>query len=212
VRSIVTVTVPATSTMLCTVADLKTELGGIETDDNSRFFRLIRAASQKVVAYLHRPLALETVSEAFRREHGDRRADCLNLSRYPIIVVTSVTEDGVALTTADYEVDPARGQLFRLSNDCRTCWTAAKIVVVYQAGYKLPGVSDATLPADIEEAALRLASQSYTSPEQAPGLRSIIVPGVVEKQFWDQSASGEDGDELPPDIRALLDPYLQVIA
>jgi hypothetical protein len=205
-RSIVTVTTPATSIMLCTADDLKTELG-VTTDDNNRFFRLIRAASQQIFRYLGRTIIQETVSETIRADDCDSGTEYLNLDRYPVIAIASVTEDGKALAPSDYECDQESGQLFRLSNDRRVCWRAAKVTIVYQGGYVLQGQSGANMPADIAEAALRLAAQSYSPPDTEPGLRAIVVPGVVEKQFYDQSAAGEESGSISPDIRAILDPY-----
>lgn len=219
-QTLLTVTVPATQTMLATVDDLKAELD-LTTNDNSRLFRYLRAASQQIGQYLNRTLALETVSETFRRDvwpagwspaNQSRSPACLNLDRYPVTTITSVTMDGLLLDPAtDYECDKPAGQLFRLYSDQRCHWSACKIVVVYQGGYVLAPASGANLPADIETAAIRLAAQSYQSRERETGLRSEIIPGVMERQYWDETASGQQSATLAPDLQALLDPYRRVV-
>ncbi len=217
--SIVTVTEAATSFLLASVDDLKAEIA-LETDDNTITLRCIKTASAQVTRYLNRVLARETVSETFRfdgagwnGQHRDmsHRASHLVLDRYPVAQIISVTVDGTTLDpTTDYECDMESGQLFRLWGDRRASWSGVKIVVVYQAGYVLPPAQGANLPDEINTATIRLAAQLFQAREREQGLKSEIVPGVIERQYWDMTASGEQAGAISPDLQALLDPYRRV--
>jgi hypothetical protein len=214
-QSLVVVTVPAASIDLITVDDLAAELS--QQVDSARMALSVTAASNSICRYLRRPLAQETVSETFRRTRYQardlmlaeyRQADCnLILSRYPVGSITSVVEDGTTLDPTNYELDPASGRLARLASDHFIAWMAAKTVITYVAGYILPPDPTATLPAPIQLACRRLAALFFRTSEREPGLRSEIIPGVIEKQYWDQTRSGQADDDLPADIRAILEPY-----
>jgi hypothetical protein len=178
----------------------------------------VSGASSALTKYLRRVLAVETIAETFRR---DRRGNSnlwvadyphgswnLLLKRYPIVSVASVVEDGATLDPSNYEFDAQSGRITRLSLDQFSPWRASKTVITYQAGYVLPPDTAATLPVDLHLAARRLASLFYrTTSEREPGLKSEIIPGVIEKQYWDQTRSGQADDDLPPDIRAMVDAY-----
>lgn len=115
----------------------------------------------------------------------------------------------------DYEVDagsllpgdegPAR--LWRLNEqgNPRT-WAAAKIVVVYPAGYSLPNDASPNMPSDLEDACLRLVTQRFKAKGRDPMLRSQGEPGLGQQQFWVGTLPGQNG-VMPPEIEALVNPY-----
>jgi hypothetical protein len=101
-NSILTVTDAATSYDLTTLANVKAELGITSGDGDTILRRYISGASQAAMQYCNRVFAVETVSEQFlpgRRERMIRGiVSPLQLSRWPLTAVSSVTEDGAALT------------------------------------------------------------------------------------------------------------------
>jgi len=212
--SIVTVVTPPATLHLTTPDAVKADLG-VETDDNSLFFTDIGAVSSAIAGYLNRELALATVSEQYRLDRG---RPAINLARYPVVGITSVTEAGVLLAASSYELDPGAGQLFRLSNDSRICWAASKITVVYQAGFKLPGSDGYTagaagsLPADIEKAAVIACVARAQGRGRDPMVKSTVVPNVLEEQYWVGTDPGQGDSGLPIESERLLDRYRNIVA
>lgn len=220
-RSILTVTTPAPSYDLITTADLQSELNASSLDPTNAAVA-VTAASRAIAKYLNRVIVSEVVSETFRAgrdasgylsraaSNNPSGPQCLNLRRRPVSAVNSIAEDGLTLDATDYELDAEAGQIFRLVSDQPGTWRGLKITVSYTAGYIVSG-SGANLPADIVLAARRLAATLYQNREREPGLRSLIVPGVIERQYWDQTRSGQADDQLPADIRALLDGHREAL-
>lgn len=100
---------------------------GTEHDDELRGF--ILSASQ-VAESITGPIARRTVEETF--SGGDR---VILLTHSPVLSVTSVTENGETVDTADYYVDPD-GLLTRATDYAASRWATGvdNIVVIYQAG------------------------------------------------------------------------------
>lgn len=210
--SLLTVTGPASNRKLTTAAALRTELGlSSGSLDDTRANDVIARASKAAERYCSRIFAQETVSEVFRLAARDRGPEKLILARWPIVSITSVTEDGNALTGSDYEADLATGQVFRLSSDTRTAWCAQKTTVVYVGGYVLPGDGGTrTLPEDVEAAALKLAAGFYFGAARDPLVKGESADGIGSVDYWVGGMPGASG-ELPPDVLALLAPYRVMI-
>ena len=215
--SLVTVTVAAATRALTTAASLRAELGVSDsTLPDARAGNLIARASKAAESYCGRVFARETLSQVFRwsaawscRPYEQRKM--LALARYPVSSISSVTEDGTALTAADYEADAETGRLYRLSSDARVAWCAQKTTVVYVAGYVLPGDSGTrTLPEGIEAAAIKLAATLYHGASRDPSIKGESADGIGSVDYWVGSVPGAAG-ELPPDVTALLDPWRTVI-
>lgn len=200
--SILTVTTPAAVTDLTTLETVKAELGVAGAASDIVLARMIAQASGAAGAYCGRVFAREAVSETFRPPGP--QAD-LRLARWPVVSIASVTEDGTALAAEDYELDAASGLLMRLSDDAPTAWTAAKIVVAYEAGYRLPGEAGRTLPADIERAVLDMVKAAWTGRTRDTTIQQESVPGVYSVTYSTDAASA--AGTLSPSVRDLLDPY-----
>lgn len=207
--SILTVTAAASNRKLTTAAALRTEMG-VSTSEASdaRLEDLILRASQTAETFCVRVFAKETLSEVFRCVRGR----VLNLGRWPVVSpITSVTEDGTALSASDYEADLDGGRVFRLSSDARVCWSAEKVTVVYAAGYVLPGDGGTRdLPQDIEAAVLKLAAGLYFGAARDPLIKGESADGIGSVDYWVGGMPGAGGD-LPPDVTALLDPYRRLV-
>lgn len=205
-QSILTVTAAASSFNLTTVPMIKTELGITASGPNTWVDAKLPRASAAIASYCRRTLAKQTYSELFRLDGAIER---IILSEYPVITLTSVTEDGVVLAATDYELDTDTGVLYRLCSDYRTCWTACKITVVYIAGFVLPGTASPavrTLPQDLEDAALRLIKAEYNARQRDPMLKSQDIPGVIAETYW-VGAPSDDSAAMPPEVTALLNPH-----
>ena len=186
-----TIITPAESFDLTTQEVVKDELGYVGTGIDEAVRRAISQASAAIAAYCNRSFALETVSETIRLRSRDVS---VLLSRFPVNDITSVHENGSALTTDDYELNAQRGLLTRISYDREWCWQAGKIVIVYSAGYELPH----GLPDGIQRAAIDLCKLILKSPD--PLLRSVDIPGVINRTIRDFPI----GAVFPPEIEALL--------
>jgi hypothetical protein len=193
------VLVPATSSRLTSLDAVKRELSISGTSDDARLLAYIDQASAVIADYLGRPLGRETVAETLRLSAS---SEVIMLSRWPVVSVTSVVEDGVTLAATDYEID--RSFIYRLLSDERARWPAAKIVITYVAGYDLPS----GVPSAIERAATQLVVAMNASRGRDPALRSESVEGIGS-QSWLDPRNG--GGPLPDGVVALLNPYREVI-
>lgn len=200
--SILTVVVPASADarMMVTGATAMAMLGDVKPQEESLIDAEIRRASAAIEQYCNRIFAAETVSETFRLDDGARS---LLLTRRPIISVTSITEDGVALAGSDWEADLDAGILFRLGSDAQTDWSASKVTIVYQAGYN-------SYPKDLQDAALRLVRMARASRSRDPTIKSETVEGVGQTVYW-ISGSANFGS-MPPDVTGILDQYCDIRA
>lgn len=207
----------ATDLTLLSLAEMRAAVG---QKNNNRDADVQRAASRvagaitaacKLAADGATPptLRLETVQDAFRlnrrwnrRDHSDTQ-EKLILSRRPIVKINSIVEAGITLDpTSDIEVRGAEGALIRLIDDKPAQWARDKIVVNYDAGW-------AVVPDGLKRAAEELMTFYWSEGFKDPLLRSINVPGVVEKQYWIGSPSDP---AIPQSVLDKLGPYINPLA
>jgi uncharacterized phiE125 gp8 family phage protein len=196
--------------VLTTIAALKAELDIADTASDAALTTLIRQQSAAVERYCNRSFGLRGVTD---RRRLNRSAPCLILSVLPVVAVTSVTVDGAELDEDAYEIadaengDEGSGLLYRSGdNDRRIPWAAGKIVVAYQAGYVLPGVTGYDLPADVERACLDLCVRAWAARGRDPTLRGYENPDV-ERFTYTATDSIDLRRGLPLPVAGLLDPY-----
>ena len=150
---------------LCTVSDVEQVLGvDLSTTDETTVTNLliptVEAAISNFLGY--DPKYTATITEIF---DGDKTED-LFLSRSPIISVTSVTEDGTALTSGndnDYVVYAKLGRLRKVGKEK---WSSAKIqniTVVYAAGYSDSEGTAEDVPKDMKYVCARAAGKLIVS-------------------------------------------------
>ena len=136
---------------LCTVSDVEKVLGVDlgSTDESTVTNLLIPTVEASITNYLgYDPNYSASITEKF---DGDRTED-LFLSRSPVVSVTSVTEDGTALTEGNNQDYVLYSNLGRLRKIGREKWSAAKlqnITVVYSAGYSDSESSAENVPGDM---------------------------------------------------------------
>lgn len=200
-----TISVPATSQDLTTLAVIKDELElkDIKSDDFLK--RQISWASAAAANYCNRVFVVETIIDQFWPARDDfptliEGVEPLQLSRFPLGTVSAVVENSVTLTAGtDFLTIAANGTLQRLDgNSYPTIWPALYTTVTFQAGY-------AVIPADIADAVIRLIKMRWFARKRDPMLRSESIPGVRDVAYW--VATGDDAGAMPPEIVDLLNNY-----
>jgi hypothetical protein len=159
---------PATSGDLTTLAIAKRELGVADAAQDTRITDMIHEASDLVTQWCNRSsFGRETLRQTERLASP---VDVIVLQRDLGVLVSSVTEDGVALAAADYEQGGVL--LYRLRGGVRVAWTARTVIVEYQAGFVLPDETPSALGAALHlcRCAERLRAQRRGNA--APALRA----------------------------------------
>jgi hypothetical protein len=126
----------------------------------------------------------------------------LQLTRWPIVSVASVIEDGTTLTVnTDFRIDTDKGQLIRLdSNGYPTRWPALAIAVQYSAGY-------ATIPAPVVDAVIRMIVGRWYRKGRDPAIKSESADGTWSASYWFTAGPDSSTGHLTPDVEGLLDAY-----
>lgn len=115
-----------------------------------------------------------------------------NAQNIVIGVIPSMLTEGV-----DFIADAEKGQLTRLFIDgMPRTWPALPLLIQYPAGF-------AAIPADVQDAALRLIKGQYFGQMRDPRLRQENVEGVYSATYWFANGPGEGN--FPPDVENLLD-------
>jgi hypothetical protein len=199
-QSIVTVTSAADSYDLTTLANVKAELGITNGASDTLLARYITGASKAAMQFCNRVFAVETLSEQFlagRNWHSPK----LQLARYPLTAVTSVTEDEELLTAGEhYTPNYQNGQLLRLGGDSvsLSCWSSRSITAVYSSGYE-------AVPSDLEDAVIRMVTKRYSAKGRDATLKSEEIPGVMSATYW--IATGDEAGNITPDVADILESY-----
>lgn len=202
---ITTVATAATSTDLTTLAAVKAELDIQTGGQDDILKRYIASASAAVAQHCNRVFPVESLVDRFVPVSDSSRGllvgprGPLQLSRWPIVDVTSVTEDGSALAEdSDFIGVERPGQLIRLDGDRAKSWSNTEIEVTYSAGY-------ATIPSDLEDAVIRMVTKRYSAKGRDPNLKQQNIPGVLEQSWW--IATGSQAGNMTPDIVDILEAY-----
>lgn len=203
---ITTVTVAATSYDLVSAQDVLDELDLDEAKNPSLLARWIKEASSAAAKFCNRVFVAETVQDQFFPFRDwppivRGRVAPLQLSRSPVITLTSITEDGTLLTSGtDFLLKANVGQCVRLDSVAwPKTWPAIAIVAIYQAGF-------AAIPDDVIGAVIRMVKSRYLAQGRDPMLRQENVEGVYSATYWVAGAPGGTGN-LPPDIQEMLEAY-----
>lgn len=199
-----TVSSAAASKDLTVKATVKTELGISASTHDTFLDTLIHQASAEIVSYIGRDVASETLVDRFRCIDA---VDYLWLSRHPVSSISSVTEDGITVTSANYELDAASGKLWRLDDDGEpiTWETDVPIIVTHVSGWALLG----DLPHDLERCCIDLVKARYYARTRDPMLRSESVPDVYQVSYQ-IGGNAETMGGIPADIAGRLDAYRQI--
>lgn len=160
---VLTVMQAAASYDLTDYETAKNELGidASNTKDDEFITRNVSQVSAAAANYCNRVFQVEQLTEVIYIERprlpGHQGfSDTLQLSRWPLVNVSSVIEnlgqddENDLVLGTDYLVkSPANGQLLRLDSDTANPapWCARFVTIVYTAGYGAQGTQAATVPA-----------------------------------------------------------------
>ena len=210
-----TVVTAAASVALTDLATVKDDWQVTVTTDDPFLTRAITRCSRAAANFCNRTFGIETVQDLITLSRDKwpgavlERPELLQLTRWPIVAITSVTVDGTTLVEGtDFLTDQTAGQLQRL-NACgsMTPWTGKTITVIYSAGYVLPGqpaVAGAqNLPDDITDAVSRMVYTRYAERQRDPLIRSEKAEGVYSVEYLTPSGDGN----LSSDVEDLLGNY-----
>ncbi|MES5483581.1 hypothetical protein QMZ05_12555 [Bradyrhizobium sp. INPA03-11B] len=201
-----TVITPAKSYDL---VDLDTVKGALDLKDNKADAFLKKAigfVSAEIAQFCNRVFPVETVEDDFWPARDPYPYQVpggispLQLSRWPLVSVASVVENGDTqlVQDTDFRIDATRGQLIRLDGNLYPClWAPWSIAVVFDAGF-------ATIPPDVEDAAVRMVTGRYAARGRDPYKRQESIPGVREVQWW---IPNTPTGNMPPDVQDILDNY-----
>jgi len=200
------VTTPANDLSLLSQTELRTAIGLASTDATKdaalaiigpRVSATIAAACRIARDGINPPTLLsETITETWRI---GRNVENLFMSRRLVTSVTSVTVDGTALETTEFECLLVEGLLKRLSSNQYTCWASGVVVAVYVAGLD-------DIPEEIKLAASLLTNDFYRSGLRDTNLKRVKIEGVAEREYW---VSPKDDPLLSGEVKALLSDFMR---
>lgn len=200
---ITTVVDQASSYDLTTLVNVKSELSiaSTVTTSDAVLRRYITSASSAAINYCNRVFVVESIQDKYLTKGATRlvgdRPDVLQLSRWPISELTSVVVDGTTLVDGtDFLTDLINGQLTKIDSDGnRRNWCGQSITVLYDGGFD-------AIPADVEDAVIRMVTKRYRAKGRDAALKQRNIPGVLEESFW--IATGSDAGNMTPDIADIL--------
>jgi hypothetical protein len=214
--SFLAVTEEASDLHLLTIAEMRVAAGLVSTDNSQD--AALRARSLAVAAGIATECGIatgsggfdptlmqETLTETFYSTANPTWSDCatiasLQLARRHNVEIVSLSEDGTALVTTDYLVDPETGVMTRLVSEAPGSWSAQKLVVVYRAGFE-------TVPADLKQAATDYFRAIGLEATRDPYVKaeSVEIPGVESRrtELWTGNLPGTAA-LVPPSVAAQL--------
>lgn len=207
---VTTVVTPPSDPTLTTLAKVKAELSIGDTSLDTLLTSYIGSASAAIAQYCNRIFGQATIKDEAWPEREPYSfmlpgsISAIQLSSWPVISITTLTENGNALVDGtDYRVDKATGALLRLDGlGYVKPWLAWPIVATYVAGF-------AAIPADIDDAAVRMVKARYLARGRDPFMKQENIPGVREVTYW--VATGTDAGNMPPDVADILENYRQPV-
>lgn len=175
--------------MLDTLSNVKDRLGITTSDYDSFLTSQITLVSDVIEAYCRRKFASASWSQTFyKKEIRDPKN--LELYHFPLITLTSVTVDGVALTVDELANVTKHKPTARLRREDGTWIYGDKVVVVYTAGY-------ATIPSPILSVLDSIVQERYNKKVAGVDLnfgsdvQRISIPGTISIDF-DYSLSNNE--------------------
>jgi hypothetical protein len=189
------ITVTATNNAkLTTLARVKLFLGISGSTEDSFITTLIDIATDTIQAYTGRSFSLETITEKLPGTDTSK----IVLSKFPIISITSITDDSGLINLTEYEIsDDKAGTVYRKEaifafkgNSIGVLGVNSEkesennITVIYQAGYT-------TVPLDIEMAAISYIRSLYLGRSRDSTVSSESVSGVYSVTYGSGSLSAD---------------------
>ncbi len=203
------VTVPPTSTLLTTLARVKLELNITANTWDTILTAKIGEASSDIMAHLRRDLPRQTLRETLWS--FDTAPAAIVLENYPVVSITSAVIDDVTVDSDEYRINKKTGKFHRLDSAAAPdVWVVTRdIVIIYVAGYIMPGETNRDLPMAIESACVELVQSFWFSRGRDPSVRAEDIPGLGSTTYW-VGAVGESG-ELPPSVLEKIAPFRRAV-
>jgi hypothetical protein len=207
--AITTVIQAADSYDLVSLSDVKGDLSITTTVDDAYLQRRITEMSQVARQYMNRTLQVETVRDQFWLQRDPYPWQLpggvmpLQLSRWPVIAVTLLSENDIELVEGtDFVVDAEVGQLTRTFavNPYPTRWRTLPITVEYSAGFE-------PIPPDVSGAVSRAVKGQYMARSRDPAIKSQSAAGIYAASYIQSAGAGASGGVMTPDVYGVLDSY-----
>lgn len=165
--------------MLVTLAEAKTYLNipASDVSNNSFLNQQLQVISDAVEGYCGRKFSQATYTQTFQFEDYSRYPQELELFMYPIVSITSLEEDGIAV--ADYRLHSPTGTLIRKEGFFQT---GEELEVVYVAGY-------AVIPSLVKQVCYNVIEERYNKKKSGVSLnfgsdvQRISIPGTISIDF-----------------------------
>lgn len=203
-RVISTVVTAAQNYDLTTLAVVKDELSITDGASDVTLARYLTWASAALAQECNRVFPVETVKDEVwpdrPRQPVNGGMDVLQLSRWPLVSVTSISEGGTPLVDgADFRSVPTNGQVLRLdaSGNLRS-WSTCPLVSIFAAGLS-------PIPGDLADAVTRMVRNRFRAKGRDSYLISENIPGVRDSRWW--IATGNEAGNVPPDVTDLISNY-----
>lgn len=195
----VNVIAPATNIRLTTVDAVRAEAGAAAAGlDDPAIQALIDQASGLVAEYCNRVFAREVVEETVDDGFG-----IIVLTRMPVVEIDTI--NGIAFAEAGYRIDKGAGILRPAAGARSRCDRAAPVVVVYTAGFALPGEDGRNLPVSVERATALVAATILGNRQRDILVKSESVEGVGRTDYW---IPGHGSSLNHPEAERLLAPFV----
>ena len=169
------------------------KIDATKTSMNTRLDKIADGVATAINNYLGVTMINSSYTEIYDGwdDEGDARGDRLWVDRYPIVTVTSIADDDVAIASDGYYLYASEGKIV-LKNDTFTA-DHQTIDIVYTAGH---GAAAANVPD-----ALKLACYKW--------IKVVYEGDVVDfsQQFGEGTFTQLAREEIPKDIKFLVDPY-----
>jgi hypothetical protein len=177
--------------MLASLADLKSFLGISTTDNDTLLTEILEYVDQYVKTYTGRSFEEAAVSNEIFNTNGLKRIFAVKEPPIKESPTPTVTYDGVAVSTDDYEILYDEGLFVFDSPPARA---VKKLLISYTGGY-------ATIPADLQLATIKISAGIFKNRKS--------TSGATSKKLGDFSINyGESGDS---DLDAVIQNNLSIL-
>lgn len=190
---------------LITLAQLKINLNITASDKDDLLQSLITDYSEMMKNEMKgRSIPIEKVQDTITLQNDPayvfvtpNKEPLLRLSRFPIVTIDSLTENGNALVQdTDFRLLTAGSAIIMRLNNLQ--WCEGDIVVQYHAGYSTP-------PRPLQRAITTMARHALLTMNRDPYLKEDETAGIGRKVYWVPTTSV--GGSFPPEVQDVLDYY-----
>lgn len=199
-----TIDTAAVSKDLTTVETVAARLGvTFTTAEETLVGSFIAEQSARLANYCQRDLAEDKRTDYFRTV-GCRWIETLWASHWPITTIHAIVENGVTLTTDQYEFNGKTREIWRLDGSGnRICWAnCERITIQHTSGFQLLP----TLTNDAEWACIQLVLREWHGRGRDPAAMSFEVPDVYQESVTVPGGRSFTGG-LPTEVAEVMDAY-----